>query len=141
MYVCIPLVYLCVVVYACRYYQIRIVRWNALKKSNKTFDISNLYGCWRLSNQLLFGSSIQLNSIRSLQILTVSHVAQTSPFLTISLPRVLFICLNLPKGTMLGGLLAGVCYIPLMGVSIEVKQTYKPMYWVGITLLLVVGGG
>jgi hypothetical protein len=42
---------------------------------------------------------------------------------------------------MLGGLLAGVCYIPLMGVSIEVKQTYKPMYWVGITLLLVLGGG
>ena len=26
---------------------------------------------------------------------------------------------------MVGGLLAGVCYMPLMGVSIEVKQFYK----------------
>lgn len=43
---------------------------------------------------------------------------------------------------MVGGLLAGVCYMPLMGVSIEVKQTYKVRtitMWLAL-YTLVLGG-
>ena len=42
---------------------------------------------------------------------------------------------------MVGGLLAGVCYMPFMGVSIEVKQTYKVKTIKVLALYMLVLGG